>query len=525
MLLEHMRQGNDALLIVDSDCDGYTSAALLINYLSRIDPEYVTNHISYWLHSGKQHGVNVEVVEENFKLVIVPDAGSNDFNEHQVLHNRDVDVLIIDHHLAETESEYACVINNQMCDYKNKTLSGVGVTYKFCSYLDKLLKVNYANDFLDLVAIGIVADVMDLRDFETRHLITLGVNNIKNPFIKEMVKKQAFSLKGPLTPFGIGFYIAPYINAAIRVGSMEDKYLLFESMLDSMGNEMIVSTKRGARGELETRAEQACRTCVNLKNYQTKERDSALEKIEKVIEEKNLLDNKILIIPLDEEGVDKNLTGLIANQLMAKYQRPVLLLNWNDDLKRYEGSARGYDKDSSLQLKDFVTDTELINYAQGHQQAFGISINEEHLKPFIEDINLKLKDVDFSPSYKVDFIFNNNTNINKIELLELASLKYLWGQGIDEPLIAVEGIEITDTNIKLMSEDKNPTIKITLSNGISIIKFKSSKEEFQKLNPSFGGHSVINIVGRCEMNNWNGNITPQILVEDYEIVERKNFYF
>jgi single-stranded-DNA-specific exonuclease len=82
-----------------------------------------------------------------------------------------MDILIIDHHKAPKVSECACVINNQLCDYPTKSLSGVGMVYKFCCYLDELLKVNYANEYLDLVAVGMVADMMDLRDFETKHLM------------------------------------------------------------------------------------------------------------------------------------------------------------------------------------------------------------------------------------------------------------------------------------------------------------------------------------------------------------------
>lgn len=90
--------------------------------------------------------------------------------------------------------------------------------------------------------------MMDLRDFETRHLVTLGLNNIQNPFFKGMVEKNAFSLKGEYTPIGIAFYVAPYINAVNRMGTQEEKLLLFESMLEYKALELIPSTKRGCKG-------------------------------------------------------------------------------------------------------------------------------------------------------------------------------------------------------------------------------------------------------------------------------------
>ena len=98
-------------------------------------------------------------------------------------------MLVIDHHEADIISENACIINNQLCDYPTKSLSGVGMVYKFCSYIDSLLDVDYADQFLDLVALGMVADMMDLRDYETKHLITRGLENIRNPYFKGMIDK------------------------------------------------------------------------------------------------------------------------------------------------------------------------------------------------------------------------------------------------------------------------------------------------------------------------------------------------
>ena len=328
MLIKHIAAEDKIFIQIDSDCDGYTSAALLINYLSQLFPIYVRNNVIYRIHDGKEHGLISETIPAGVRLVIAPDSSSNDYKEHKILKEKGIDVLVIDHHEADKISENACIINNQLCDYPTKSLSGVGMVYKFCTYIDKLLNTDYAEDYTDLAALGMIADMMDMRDFETKHIISLGLANIRNPFFRAMVDKQAFSLKGENTPIGIAFYVAPYVNATIRMGTYEEKIILFESMLDFKGYERITSTKRGARGELEMRVEQAVRNCSNIKNRQTRARDAALEKIENIIKENNLLDNKILVIKLDESmAVEKTLTGLIANQLMAKYQRPVLLLN------------------------------------------------------------------------------------------------------------------------------------------------------------------------------------------------------
>ena len=521
VLVQHIAQGDKVLIQIDSDCDGYTSAAALINYLNCLFPGFVQSNVYYRIHTGKQHGILLETVPDDVKLVIAPDSSSNDYEVHQQLKSKGVDVLVIDHHEADMISENAVIINNQLCDYPTKSLSGVGMVYKFCSYMDELLNVDYADDYLDLVALGMVADMMDLRDFETRHLITRGLENIRNPYFKGMVDKQAYSLKDGISPIGVAFYIAPYVNATIRMGTQEEKLMLFESMLDYRGYELVPSTKRGCKSQTETRVEQACRNCTNIKNRQTKARDAALENIERIIKEKNLLENKILAIKLDTFAADRNLTGLIANQLMAKYQRPVLLLNKTED--GWEGSGRGYDKSKFDNLREFLKESDLVMYAEGHANALGVGITDEAFKSFIEYSNRELAEFDFTPCYKVDFIFSGADFRGK-DIVEIAELKSLWGQGVDEPFVAIEHINVYAGNVVLMSPDKSPTLKITLPNGTSLIKFKSSQEEYEKLR-SETGCITINVVGKCERNVWNGTVTPQIIIEDYEIVGEQKYYF
>ena len=521
VLVQHIAQGDKVLIQIDSDCDGYTSAAALINYLNCLFPGFVQSNVYYRIHTGKQHGILLETVPDDVKLVIAPDSSSNDYEVHQQLKSKGVDVLVIDHHEADMISENAVIINNQLCDYPTKSLSGVGMVYKFCSYIDELLNVDYADQFLDLVALGMVADMMDLRDFETRHLITRGLENIRNPYFKGMVDKQAYSLKDGISPIGVAFYIAPYVNATIRMGTQEEKLMLFESMLDYRGYELVPSTKRGCKGQQETRVEKACRNCTNIKNRQTKARDAALENIERIIKEKNLLENKILVVKLETFAADRNLTGLIANQLMAKYQRPVLLLNKTED--GWEGSGRGYDKSKFDNLREFLKESDLVMYAEGHANALGVGITDEAFKSFIEYSNRELAEFDFTPCYKVDFIFSGADFRGK-DIVEIAELKSLWGQGVDEPFVAIEHINVYAGNVVLMSPDKSPTLKITLPNGTSLIKFKSSQEEYEKLR-SETGCITINVVGKCERNVWNGTVTPQIIIEDYEIVGEQKYYF
>ena len=520
LLVKHISQNSKVMLQIDSDCDGFTSFAVFMNYLNNLFPAFVQNNIVYKTHKGKSHGIDIDEIPKDTKLVIALDASSNEYEIHKKLREAGMDILIIDHHEATEVSPDACVINNQLCDYPNKSLSGVGMVYKFCCYLDQLLDVDHADKYLDLVALGMIADMMDLRYFETKHLIQLGCENIRSPFIKMMMARNEYSIKGQLTPFTVGFYIAPYINAVARVGTQEETLLLAESMLEYRAYEQIPSTKRGCSGQTESRVEQACRTANNVRNRQNKARDVSTEFVDKLIETNNLLDNKILVVQAPKaNGLDTNITGLIGNQTSAKYQHPVLILNErnHDGEIWWEGSARGLSDSELTNFKEFLINTGLVEYAEGHPNAFGVGIKDYNIQKFIEFTNEKLKDIDFRPIYWVDFIYKSDT-LNPNTILTIGQYNYLWGQSLDKPKIAIEDINITPNNVQVM---KGPSLKFTI-NGIEYIKFKAAEEEIKL----FQDNAIVNItiVGECDINTWGGVERPQIIIVDYEVNKAIKYY-
>lgn len=130
VLAEAIQNNKDTLVLVDCDCDGYTSAAILINYLYDLFPSFVDNHLKYYLHEDKTHGLSdcIDYIEDNnFELIIIPDAASNDYEYHKKLKEEGRQIIILDHHEAPYISEDAIVLNNQLSDYPNKQLSGAGV--------------------------------------------------------------------------------------------------------------------------------------------------------------------------------------------------------------------------------------------------------------------------------------------------------------------------------------------------------------------------------------------------------------
>lgn len=525
MLIKHISlDGNIIKVQCDSDCDGYTSTSLLLNYVYARFPSAI-GKLVYSVHDNKIHGIDMDSIPNNTTLVIAPDSSSNEYEKHKRLAEMGIDVLVLDHHQADKVSEYACVVNNQLCNYPTKSLSGVGIVYKLCQYIDSLFADSLADDFLDLVAIGLIGDMVDLRDFETHYLVQTGLTRLRNPFISGMAEKNSYSLGTTLTPIGVAFYIVPLINSITRVGTIEEKILLLESMLDWKAYDLVDSTKRGCSGQQETRLEQSLRTCTNVKNRQTRNQDVAVEQVKKIIEREKLLDHKILLVKLENPSFDKGITGLIANKLMAEYQRPVgLLCKVTQDGKlAWSGSARGYEKSKLQDFRQLVRDSNLAYLAEGHPNAFGLGILDENFDAFVQYADTKLKDIEFSPSYKVDFIYSAS-HLKPSDILEMGQLKSLWGQNIDEPLMAVENIAVTKDMLSLMSRDKNPTLKIELPNGVTCIKFKSSEEELDSLY-SENGCVTINLVGKAEINKYFNHVTPQIIIQDYEIVNKQDFYF
>lgn len=542
LLMHNVAFKNKICIIVDSDCDGFTSSAILINYLYDLSPDYTRENVFWFFHEGKQHGLEdamdwIHMMDPD--LVIIPDAGSNDLEEIQLLSEDRIGVIVLDHHDLEGERPNVLLINSQLQPYQNKELSGAGVVYQFCRAMDIMYDSAYADSYLDLCALGLIGDMMSLRSFETRRLITLGLipNNIKNPFIYEMWQKNKFKLTDTPTAWGFTFYIVPFVNAINRSGTAEEKALIFNSMLKFKAFEEIPSNKRGHKlGETEKLVEQAVRTCTNVKNRQTRDEEKGLELVEHLIKENNMMDHKVLLFLLEPGSIKAEIRGLIANKLMAKYQRPCCMLTKRikqyeggeiesskggfpvvhgagEEYIIYEGSARGCDKVDVTNFKGICAETELCEYTVGHPGAFGLGLRADNLSSFVDKTDKALEDMASEPTYYVDYIWHPN-DVDSQSILDIADLAPYWGKDIDESLIAIKGIKITKEQLTMMASN---TVKITLPNGIAMIKFKMPDEEYNKLY-SEDGFVEIDAVCRCNKNEWGGRISPQLLIESYEIV-------
>lgn len=510
LLIKHIKNKSKIYIIVDSDCDGYTSSAALSIYLHKVFPDLALNYI---FHDGKQHGIELDKIPEDCELLIIPDASSNEIEKHIELYNKGIEIIILDHHLYDINKETpAIIVNCQDGNYPNNQLCGAGVVLQFCRYIDDKYSVKYANDIVDIVALGHIADMMQMTSIETTSIIIVGLLNINNKLFTDIINKQSFSMK-KITPISVAFYVAPLINAVIRSGTMEEKQTVFNAFITPL--EVVKSTKRGAsEDETEFLSTKAIRYMINCKNRQTKEVDKEMAKIETKIQQDNLLNNKILLITLDYE-INKSLIGLIANKIASKYKRPTLVLN-NTINNELSGSGRNYKNSEIEDFNQFLSNMGLFNFCEGHANAFGSNIDKNNIEDFIKNSNSKLEDYDFDDVIKVDFIFNKKCDQGVIT--ELSNYDSFYGQGLSEPVICVKNMLINKSNCSLIGNKKD-TLKIIGQNNISYMKFRLSEEEVDSFNSIINSNDnvLINIAGKPNINTWGSNTTEQIFIDSYEI--------
>lgn len=513
-------RGNDHIVIIaDSDVDGFTSAAIFVQYMRKQNNKV---QFDYILHEGKGHGLS-DTIEKiyalidqghNIKYVVIPDAGSNDYEYIERLGADNIKCLILDHHIVEPDtkfSDHAVIINNQLSpNYKNKDLCGAGVTWQFCRYMDKFYGTDYADEYIDLAALGIVSDMMSMLSLENRYIVHTGLHNIKNYFFKALCEKQSFSMGNKVTPITVAFYITPLINAMIRAGAQEEKERCFEAFID--GHKMIPSNKRGAKGTMEELAIESARECTNARAKQNRILDKAVETLEIKIHKYNLLENKILFIRLDDEDFPPELNGLCAMKLAAKYQKPTIVARLNDE-GEIKGSSRGLNESELTSFKNFMDQSGYFTFTAGHDNACGIGILDKNLAAFHDYANKELANIDFGESwYEVNFErIAADTDIEDL-IVDIASHEDLWGQQNNEPLIHIKDINITKRDVQIMGKNQD-TVKITKF-GIAYMKFHAKEfiEELGKYD-----NVKLEVVGRANLNEWMGNYTPQIFISNYQI--------
>lgn len=505
-------------IITDVDLDGSSSATYMHDYIKKVNPNI---NITYHMNKEKEHGIIIEEIPNinSIDLLIVPDAGSSDIAEYFILNDMGIDVLILDHHEFKTledlnvdeaefiENKYknlvdkynieedkekgkTVIINNQDGYYNNKTLSGVGVCYKFCKEYDKGVGLNYADEELELVACGMIADCSDLRNYETRYLINKGLENINNDLIKEILYKTKVWNKEEenkkVTIEDIGWKVAPQFNGTIREGSQQDRDLMLKAF-NGEKQDFEYQPRRKKKDdpkppiEIHTLQQETARIMYNIKTRQAKKVKDYMNKLDEKIQSTYNENDKIIIVDSSDIIEEKTYTGLVANKLAEKYKRPCLVLKKSNE--GFGGSARNYALSEIESLKDDLEELNIFDKLAGHPNSFGIGIKEENIDKMKQLFNEKHKHMKIDDVYLCDFeILSSKIKYN--DILEIAKLKPLWGGDVREPIFVFPNVTIKVEQITRHENQRWNIIELPISGGKKIKVYQTSnagEEGYNKL--------------------------------------------
>lgn len=514
-----LKEGAHVFVQVDSDTDGYTSSAVLINYLKRRFPEV---KITYALHPGKEHGIVPEAIPEDATLLFIPDAGSNNYEEQKWAIENGKTLIILDHHEVNNyEDTGAILVNNQFSrNFSNKNLSGVGIVYMFIKAMDEeyFKEDQIHRDYLDLTAVGIIADAMNMTSLGNNYIAHYGLNSIKNQFIKELAVKQARGIKNPehLTKTDVAFYIAPVINGVIRSGSPEDKIMVFRALTEEGSTEIFNHEWRG-KVTPESLYAHAVRLAANAKSRQDSAKKKSFEWLCSEIRANGHDKDNLIIATLDKKQstkVSANVTGLIAMELVKEFNKPCLVLRETEfnGKQVYGGSGRNGNFYGLPSLLDFLHESNLVEYAEGHANAHGTFIEPDKVQPLRDYANSTLNPQIFDDKvFEVDYWFHTGEEINREMLFAFAACGDIWGNGLPRPVFAFD-FNFNRTEVQLMGATGD-SIKIK-HDGVDFVIFKNP-EVARKLQEVSNGH--IQIVGSPSLNEWMGRQSIQIMIDDINV--------
>ncbi len=503
------------MVVVDSDLDGYTSGAIIMTLLKQICQ---TQEVNYVLHPGKEHGIELKDIPEHVDLVIVPDAGSSQKQEHLTLLENGTKIIILDHHEIDNDMNYGtfadniAIVNNQL-NYPNPALSGAGVALKFVQAYCQSYGVPFPMKLYGLAACGIVADVMDISSLENKQIIETGIKYIgEHLFLMELIKKAHYNMENPTPSIkDIGWVVGPNINSIIRLGTMAQKVMIFRALVSPC--DLTFSSKKGAEDEQVCIYEEAARLCSNAKKRQT----TAIERSIRIMlpELEDNEHNSIVYIDEDQE-LSFELSGLIANKILSKYNKPVILLRRftnGKDINEYRGSIRGKPAEGLDSLKDTIKNITGVDFVEGHAFAAGIGIDADSINEFKLHLNSILDQIDFNTNmYLVDLVSHYNA-VNK-EIAEIMAKDDIWGHGVEKPLAVVT--DIPTNRCEVMGAD-GQHLKINCGKYDAVLfnvpQLTEALDRGEKFN--------LNCVGEFDIDTAYNVGRLQFMVKDYETEDYK----
>lgn len=474
--IDMFKYANDDIqigIVADSDGDGNLSAA--IAYL--LCKEFGKKEPVVLFHSGKQHGIQdlmQDIIDAHIDFLILPDSSSNENDACLELEQHKCTCLVLDHHVIEEENKHAVVVNPYREDNAsniNTDISGTGVVEKFACALGS------TRSFKDLVAVSLISDICSLRSPENRKYVYDGLTNPTNPFIKYCLEHCC---NRGVNPEGVAFGIAPLANALARSDDQSTKRLFFDALIGKIDPEAAVKAMKAVKSK---------------QDYQVK----------KVVDRlSDGLDTSHKVIIGFGEPENKSYLGLVANKFCGKYNKPTFLLRELNSTT-WSGSMR-----SPIDLLEIINDSGLAK-CQGHDAAAGITVKKSNLKRFARFLDGL--DLDVEPDIEVAAQIEPN-NITRNLANVCAENNILWGKDVNKPLFHCT---LTTPQIYVY-RNRSTTVKL-VQDGIEFIKFFVNNEEASQFEAAQG--KSIEVVVSLGLNEYNGQIKPQAIIERYEIVDKK----
>ena len=465
-------------LLVDVDCDGMCSATIVRTFLNTyydIDPViYIRQGKAHGLRASASEDIVEQIKVDGIRLMIIPDAGTNDAPECHDLKAHGCNTLILDHHKVEVDNPDAVIVNHHLGNGLNTALSGTGVTAKFIQYYCEYYHVD-APYMDDLVAMSIFSDSCSLLSLENRCYADVGIHRVENDMIKAMLPLAS---RYGVNPTGYSWAMIPLINAICRQEKIDDKRRLFDAM--------------SGHGNID----EAIKMCKSAHRLQADEVKQIMEEIEPTLD----LNHKVAVGYAKPQ--DANLIGLVANKFMSKYHKPIILLR-PMNATTWSGSFR-----SPVALNEIINNSG-YGKALGHDFAAGVYVKKADLPKLIDYLDT----IDFpdEPEINVTACLNaSDVNVKMCQMCE--DNKELYGTGVPEPTFFFQGI-IYPENVQMFKK-RTTTIKITLD-GMDFLMFMANQDQIDDF--TFSGPKRVDIVATLSTNTWNNVTTKQGKIKNYSL--------
>lgn len=492
--LKHaIQNGNKIAIYGDYDCDGVTATVLLVEALRRLgmSKEQV---IPYIPARNEGYGLNTKALAElrgkGVELVITVDCGVRSVDHVAYANEIGLDMIITDHHDLPPGKlpDALAVINPKRLDslYPERRLAGVGIAYKLVEALAEALPERARSldlkIFLDLVAIGTVADLAPLRG-ENRYLVSKGLevlNNLRRPGVSSLCQIAGID-RGNVTAEAIGFRLGPRLNAA---GRLAHAYLAARLL----ATEDVFQAQQLAE-ELNT---------INRKRQQLTDRLA-----EKALSE--MSDEGNVTIAVDPE-FESGIVGLVASKLVEARYRPAIVLEQGPESSH--GSCRSIPE---VHINDALNEVAyLLEKHGGHAQAAGLTIQNERLPEFkqrIEEvISDQIGDKELVPALEIDAEITPDDV--SWELYRCLDAMEPTGEGNRPPLFIIRNVPVIQHRA-VGSDSKHLQVSIPKGERVQLKGIAFGQGAWANQMPD-----RIDLVAAVGTNTWNGETTLQLMIQD-----------